>query len=126
MCEWFAAHLVKEGYLLIDAYDLAKIWQKTRWSFVCVRFDDWQKSVGKECRFIDLDGWQTADSDGFADMAERRKIEAKTRRRNVIGKPEGEAQAPMYVLFDAWYAGESLLNLLNQFGWQYITRAREK
>ena len=32
---------------------------------------------------------------------------------------------PMYVLFDAWYSGESLLNLLNQFGRQYITRVKK-
>jgi hypothetical protein len=31
---------------------------------------------------------------------------------------------PVYVLFDSWYAGESLLNLLAFFGWQYITKAK--
>ena len=31
----------------------------------------------------------------------------------------------MYVLFDAWSSGESLLNLLNQFGWQYIRRVKK-
>lgn len=31
----------------------------------------------------------------------------------------------MYVLFDAWYASESLLNLLEQFDWQYITRVKK-
>ena len=31
----------------------------------------------------------------------------------------------MYVLFDAWYAGESLLNLLNKFGWKYCTRVKK-
>ncbi len=32
----------------------------------------------------------------------------------------------MYVLFDAWYAGASLLDLLNKFGWKYCPRAREE
>ena len=32
---------------------------------------------------------------------------------------------PIYVLFDAWYSGGSLLNLLDKFGWQYITRVRK-
>lgn len=32
---------------------------------------------------------------------------------------------PMYVLFDAWYSGESLLNLLDLFGCQYITRVKK-
>ena len=31
----------------------------------------------------------------------------------------------MYVLFDAWYSGESLLNLLDKFGWQYGTRVKK-
>lgn len=31
---------------------------------------------------------------------------------------------PMYVLFDSWYAGASLLNLLSQSGWQYVTHAK--
>ena len=30
----------------------------------------------------------------------------------------------MYVLFDSWYGGASLLNLLSKFGWQYVTRAK--
>lgn len=32
---------------------------------------------------------------------------------------------PMYVLFDAWYSAESLLNLLNKFGWLYCTRVKK-
>ncbi len=32
--------------------------------------------------------------------------------------------SPIYVLFDSWYGGESLLNLLASFGWQYITKAK--
>jgi len=32
---------------------------------------------------------------------------------------------PRYVLFDAWYSGESVLNLLNRFGWQYCTRVKK-
>ena len=31
----------------------------------------------------------------------------------------------MYVLFDAWYSGASWLNLLELFGWQYITRVKK-
>jgi len=31
---------------------------------------------------------------------------------------------PAFVLFDSWYGGESLLNLLASFGWQYITKAK--
>lgn len=32
---------------------------------------------------------------------------------------------PVYVLFDSWYGAESLLNLLDSFGWQYITKAKK-
>lgn len=31
----------------------------------------------------------------------------------------------MYVLFDAWYAAESVLNLLEAFGWLYGTRVKK-
>lgn len=32
---------------------------------------------------------------------------------------------PVFVLFDSWYSGESLLNLIDGFGWQYITKAKK-
>lgn len=33
--------------------------------------------------------------------------------------------SPTYVLFDSWYSAESILNLLDGFGWQYITKAKK-
>ena len=31
---------------------------------------------------------------------------------------------PMYIMFDSWYEGASLLNLLSKFGWHYVTCAK--
>ena len=85
MWEWFAAHLVKEGYLLIDD----TIWQRYGKKLKAVSFvwdrGHWQKSAGNQCRFIDLDRRETADSALVADMAERRKVETETRRGNALG-----------------------------------------
>jgi hypothetical protein len=32
---------------------------------------------------------------------------------------------PMYAFSDSWYAGEGLLNSVEQFGWKYITKAKK-
>ena len=106
---------------------MAKIWQETRSGFFRLGFDDWQKSVGNQCRFVDLDRWQTADSAWVENLAERRKG-GKSKLKlaeEMLWESRRRGITPMYGLFDAWYSGESLLNLLNQFGWQYITGVKK-
>ena len=124
MGEWFAAHLVTGGYLLIDD----TIWQRYGKKLKAVSFV-WDSTIGKKVLgtnvvlLIWTDGkrriplglriWQKGGKSKLK-LAEELLWEA--RRRGVT---------PMYVLFDAWYAGESLLNLLESFGWQYITRVKK-
>ena len=75
---------MKDGYLLIDDC----VWQRYGKKLEGVSFvwdrGDWEKSVGDECRFVDLDRRQATDSALVADLATRRKIEVKTRRRNAL------------------------------------------
>ena len=63
-------------------------------------FDDWQKSVGNECRFIDLDRRQATHSVGFADLATRRKTRLKL-AEEMLWEARRRGVTPMYVLFDA-------------------------
>ena len=66
---------------------------------------------GKRRIPIGLKVWQKG---GKLKLAEEMLWEA--RRRGV---------SPRYVLFNAWYSGASLLNLLDKFGWQYCTRVKK-
>ena len=98
MWEWFAVHLVKDGYLIIDERDLAKIRQKTRSGFLCLGFEYRQKSVGNQCRFAALDGRTAAHSGRGEDLAERRKIKVKTRRRNALGSPSARRNSKVCLI----------------------------
>ena len=66
---------MKDGYLIIDERDLAKIRQKTRSGFFCAGLDRWQKSVGNQRGFVNLDGRQAAASGRIEDLAKRRENE---------------------------------------------------
>ena len=122
--EWFAAHLVKDGYLIIDD----TIWQRFGKKLEGVAYV-WDSTIGKKVLgtnvvlLIWTDGrrriplglriWQKG---GKSKLKLAEEMLWEVRRRGV---------SPMYVLFDAWYGGASLLNLLNQFGWQYCTRVKK-
>ncbi len=122
--EGLAGHLVKDGYLLIDD----TIWQRYGKKLEAVSFV-WDSTIGKKVLgtnvvlLIWTDGkrripvgvriWQKG---GKSKLKLAEEMLWESRRRGVT---------PMYVLFDAWYAGESLLNLLNQFGWKYMTRVKK-
>ena len=124
MWEWIATGLVKsDGYLIIDDTTWARFGKKLAGaSFV------WDSRVGKSVfgmqvvLLIWTDGrwriplsiriWQKGGKSKLK-LAEEMLCEA--RRRGIT---------PMYVLFDSWYGGASLLNLLSKFGWHYVTRAR--
>ncbi len=124
MWEWFAMNLVKDGYLAIDD----TIWQRYGKKLEAVSFV-WDSTIGKKVLgtnvvlLIWTDGrrripvglriWQKG---GKSKLKLAEEMLRESRRRGIT---------PMYVLFDAWYAGESLLNLLDRFGWQYITRVKK-
>lgn len=124
MWEWIASTLVQTGgYLIIDD----TTWQRFGKKLAGASFV-WDSSLGKSVfgmqvvMLIWTDGrwriplsiriWQKGGKSKLK-LAEEMLCEA--RRRGIT---------PIYVLFDSWYSGASLLNLLAHFGWQYITRAK--
>jgi hypothetical protein len=122
--EWMAANLVKaDGYLIIDDTTWQRFGKKLEGaSFV------WDSTPGKRVfgmqvvLLIWTDGkwriplgiriWQKGGKSKLK-LAQEMLCEAGRRGIN-----------PAFVLFDSWYSGESLLNLLNSFGWKYITKAK--
>ena len=124
MWEWITSTLVQsDGYLIIDD----TTWQRFGNKLAGVSFV-WDSTLGKSVfgmqvvLLIWTDGqwriplslriWQKGSKSKLK-LAEEMLREAK--RRGVT---------PMYVLFDSWYSGASLLNLLSHFGWHYVTRAK--
>ena len=124
MWEWFAMNLVKDGYLIIDD----TIWQRYGKKLEGVSYV-WDSTISKKVfgtnvvLLIWTDGkrriplglriWQKG---GKSKLKLAEEMLCESRRRGL---------SPMYVLFDAWYAGESLLNLLERFGWKYCTRVKK-
>jgi putative transposase len=122
--EWFAMNLVKDGYLIIDD----TIWQRYGKKLEGVSYV-WDSTISKKVfgtnvvLLIWTDGkrriplglriWQKG---GKSKLKLAEEMLYESRRRGL---------SPMYVLFDAWYAGESLLNLLDKFGWLYCTRVKK-
>jgi len=122
--ELIASRLAQAGgYLIIDDTTWQRFGKKLEGtSYV------WDSSLGKRVfgmqvvLLIWTDGrwrvplglriWQKGGKSKLK-LAEEMLCEARRRGLN-----------PMYVLFDSWYAGESLLNLLASFGWKYITKAK--
>lgn len=122
--EWFAAAVVSEGYLIIDDTTWKRFGKKLEGvSFV------WDSTIGKRVLGtnvvlliwtngkrripLSLRIWRKG---GKSKLRLAEEMLRESRRRGIT---------PMYVLFDAWYSGGSLLNLLAQFDWQYITRVKK-
>ena len=124
MWEWLAMNSVKDGYLIIDD----TIWQRFGKKLEGVSYV-WDSTISKKVfgtnvvLLIWTDGksriplglriWKKGGKSKLK-LAEEMLFES--RRRGI---------SPMYVLFDAWYGGESLLNLLERFGWKYCTRVKK-
>ena len=122
--EWFAAARVKDGYLIIDD----TTWQRCGKKLEGVSFV-WDSTIGKKVLgtnvvlLIWTDGkkripiglriWQRGGKSKVKLAAE---LLWEARRRGIT---------PISVLFDAWYSAESLLNLLDAFGWLYATRVKK-
>jgi hypothetical protein len=122
--EWFAAEAVKDGYLLIDDTVWSRCGQKLEGvSFV------WDSSIGKRVLGMNIilliwtDGWRRIPiglriwrAGGKSKVKLAEELLWEVRRRGIT---------PLFVLFDAWYSAESVLNLVNRFGWQYCTRVKK-
>lgn len=122
--EWFAAKLVGErGYLVLDD----TTWQRFTKRAEAVSFV-WDSSVGKVVfgMSVVLLIW----TDG------RRKVPIGIRVWQKGGKSKVELAAellrqaylrgisPEFVLFDSWYSAAVLLELIDGFGWRYISAAK--
>lgn len=122
--EWFAVKLVGEkGYLVLDDTTWRRFTKKAEAvSFV------WDSSVGKVVFGMNvvLLIW----TDG------KRKVPLGLRVWHKGGKSKVELAAellrqartrgvsPEFVLFDSWYAARILLELIEDFGWRYISAAK--
>lgn len=122
--ECFAASVVSEGYLIIDD----TVWQRFGKKLEGVSIV-WDSTIGKRVLGINVilliwtDGkWRIPiglriwRKGGKSKVKLAEELLWETHRRGVT---------PMYVLFDAWYSAESLLNLLEHFGWLYTTRVKK-
>lgn len=122
--EWFAIKLVGErGYLVLDD----TTWQRFTKRAAAVAFV-WDSSVGKVVfgMSVVLLVW----TDG------KRKVPLGIRLWQKGGKSKVELAAellrqahlrglkPEFVLFDSWYSARALLELIDGFGWRYISAAK--
>lgn len=122
--EWFAVRLIGEkGYLILDD----TTWQRYTKKAEAVSFV-WDSSVGKVIfgMSVVLLVW----TDG------KRKIPLGIRVWRKGGKSKVELAAqllgqarlrgisPEFVLFDSWYSAATLLELINGFGWRYISATK--
>ncbi len=122
--EWFARAIVSEGYLIIDDTTWKRYGKKLEGVSIV-----WDSTIGKRILgtnvvlLIWTDG-KTRIPLGLRIWREGGKSKVKlatellweARRRGIISA---------FVLFDAWYAAESVLNLLERFGWFYATRVKK-
>ncbi len=122
--EWFAATIVTEGYLIIDD----TTWQRFGKKLEGVSFV-WDSSIGK--RLLGTNVVLLIWTDGKKRMPIGLRMWQKGGKSKVklaeelLWEAGRRGITPMYVLFDAWYSAESLLNLLNKFGWLYCTRVKK-
>jgi hypothetical protein len=122
--EWFALAIVKDGYLIIDDTTWKRFGKKLEGvSFV------WDSTIGKKVLgtnvvlLIWTDG-KVRIPLGLRIWREGGKSKVKL-AIELLWEARRRGITPRYVLFDAWYSAESLLNLLERFGWFYATRVKK-
>lgn len=122
--EWMAANFgLADGYLIIDDTTWQRFGKKLEGaSFV------WDSTSGKRVfgmqvvLLIWTDGkWRIPL--GLRIWQKGRKSKLKL-AEEMLRETHRRGLKPMYVLFDSWYSGEVLLNLLDSFAWKYITKAK--
>jgi putative transposase len=122
--EWFAMKLVGEkAYLVLDD----TTWQRFTKKAEAVSFV-WDSAVGKVVfgMSVVLLVW----TDGHRKVPLGIKVWRKGGKSKVELAAELLRQArlrgirPEFVLFDSWYSARSLLELIDDFGWRYISAAK--
>jgi hypothetical protein len=125
MWEWISSNLVKSGgYLIIDD----TTWQRFGKKMEAVSYV-WDSSSSK--KVLGMQVVVLIWTDGKVRVPVGLRIWQKGGKsklklaEEMIGEAYRRGISPLFVLFDSWYSGESLLNLINGFGWQYITKAKK-
>ncbi len=122
--EWFAGNLIKAGgYLVIDDTTWARCGKKLEAvSYV------WDSTLSKRVfgmqvvMLVWTDGkWRVPLSIRIWHKGGKSKLKLA---EEMLCEARRRGLTPIFVLFDSWYSGESLLNLVESFGWQYITKAK--
>lgn len=125
MWEWITGNLVKSGgYLVIDDTTWQRFGKKIEGSSYV-----WDSTISKK-----VFGMQVVVliwTDGYLRIPLGLRIWRKGGKsklklaEEMLREARRRALSPMLVLFDSWYSGESLLNLVDGFGWKYITKAKK-
>lgn len=122
--EWFAAALVKDGYLIIDD----TVWQRfgKKLEGVAVVWDSTlsKRVLGTNVVFLLWTDGRIRIPVGLRIWQRGGKSKVRL-AEELLREAHRRSLTPIYVLFDAWYAAETVLNLLDQFGWQYATRVKK-
>lgn len=120
MWEWFASRLVGSGgYLILDD----TTWRRYTKKAEAVSFV-WDSSAGKVIfgMTVVLLIW----TNGKRKVPVGLRVWKKGGRSKVklakelLREAKRNGISPAFVLFDSWYSATELLNLIEQFGWQYI------
>jgi putative transposase len=122
--ELFASRMVHEGgYLVLDdttwqrqaklAEAVSKVWSSTAGSVrlgmqvVLLVWTDGKRKIPVGMRL-----WQKGG---------KSKVELAT---DMLREAADRGLCPKYVLFDSWYTSKSILNLVDELGWQYVARIK--
>lgn len=125
MWEWISSHLIKAGgYLIIDD----TTWHRCGKKIAGVSFV-WDSSIGKKIYGMQVVVLMWTDGKvrvplGLRFWQKGGKSKLKL-AEELLWEAHRRGVSPLFVLFDSWYAGESLLNLIDDFGWQYISKAKK-
>ena len=125
MWEWMAGTLVKSGgYLIIDDTTWERFGKKMEGvSYV------WDSTIGKKVYGMQVVVLIWTDGKLRVPLSIRIWLKGGKSKVKLAEEMLWEAQRrglnPIYVLFDSWYGGESLLNLLDRLDWKYITKAKK-
>jgi hypothetical protein len=125
MWEWIGGNLVKSGgYLIIDD----TTWHRFGKKMAGVSFV-WDSTISKKVFGMQVvvllwTNGKVRIPLGLRIWQKGGKSKLKL-AEEMISESHRRGLTPLFVLFDSWYSGESLLNLIDSFGWQYITKAKK-
>jgi putative transposase len=79
--------------------------------------------MGHASRALVVDGWEVEGPGRHPALAEGGPSKAEL-AVGLVSQARRRGLQPAYVLFDSWYAAAQILNLLDGWGWQYVTRLK--